>query len=186
MNNVSFKAQFVDKVSVMAKKKNGKYAEKEVSFVKMNPHSLLDYNAVKGVNRNWGDGETYVRSMLYHFNIIADDQKKNIYFITEQDSNFRKLEPKKVLGMVEVSKFDDYSRIDFIQTKPGCMFKERERKYKNIGWSMLEMVEKIYGKHKIVLNSVRKAIKFYEKYGFVITYDKCVTPRMVLNRAVKR
>ncbi len=51
---------------------------------------------------------------------------------------------------------------------------------------MLTMSEKIYGKNKIVLNAVRKAVEFYKKYGFVITYNQCTNPRMVLNRNVKK
>ena len=182
MNNINFKAQFIDNATIKVRKNGDKFVDKRVAFVKMNPYSKLDYNSVLDINQLWGDEETYVRSMLNHFNVIVEDQKRSLYFLTEQENNFRKLLPDKVLGMIEVSKYEDFSRIDFIQTKPENAYKSKKRAYKKIGWAMLSAAEKIYGEKKIILNAVRKAVKFYLKYGFVISYDKCNNPLMTLKR----
>jgi len=183
MNNISFKAQFINNTTVRARNENGKYIDKSIAVVKMNPNSKLDYNSVQDISQLWGDEETYVKSMLNHYNIIVEDQKRSIYIVTEQSDNFRKLLPEKVLGMIEVSKYNNFSRIDFIQTKPQHAYKSRKRNYKNIGWAMLSLTERIYGDKKIILNSVRKAVEFYKKYGFVVSYEKCNNPLMTLKRA---
>lgn len=44
VSNISFKATFVDKVNIKTLNESGKYVEKQVSFVKRNPYSQLDYD----------------------------------------------------------------------------------------------------------------------------------------------
>ena len=183
MNNINFKAVHIANPKIQVLNKKGEYEDKVVTIAKRNPYSQLDYNSLLDIAALWGDVKpNYVQSMLHHSDIIKDDEKRDVYFLTEQTENLRKILPEKVLGVVEVTKHKEFSKINFIQTKPDCAYASDTRTYKKVGWKMLEMVESLYGKHKIYLNAVRKAIPFYLKYGFKITYEKCTNPHMVLNR----
>ncbi len=187
MNAISFKAVLIDNTKIMILNEKGEYIDRQVSFVKRNPYSKLDYNTLVDLGQLWGNVKpNYVVSMLNHSDIIVDNEKRDVYFLTEQEKNYRKILPEKVLGVIEITKYKDFSKINFIQTAPDKAFSQKQRTKKGIGWAMLTMSEKIYGKNKIVLNAVRKAVEFYKKYGFVITYNQCTNPRMVLNRNVKK
>ena len=187
MDSVSFKARFVDSVNIKAVRDNGRLQNKTVSFVKRNPDSKLDYYSMSDIVNLWEDGvnSNYAQSMMCHSNVIEEGKHRDIYFLTEQTDNFRKIIPEKVLGMVEVTKYRDYSKIDYIQTKADSIFKARGRTHKGVGWAMLKMVEKLYGNKKIILHSVKEAVEFYKKYGFVVTYENCTNPKMELNRRAR-
>ena len=187
INNVSFKATFVDNVNIKTLNDNRKYVDKQVAFVKRNPYSKLDYNSIVDIGNLWGDVEpNYVVSMLHHSDIIKDNEKRNVYFLTEQKENFRKIIPEKVLGMIEITKHKKYNKINFIQTCPDNAYYSatcRKRKNKDIGLAMLAMAEKLSKGKDIILNAERVAVEFYKKYGFVVTYNECTNPKMVLHRA---
>ncbi len=187
MNTISFKAIYTDNVNIKTLNSDGQYIDKQVSFVKRNPYSQLDYNSIVDIGNLWGDVEpNYVISMLHHSDIINDDEKRDVYFLTEQEDNFRKIIPEKVLGMIEITKHEKYNKINFIQTNPDNAYYTahvRKRKNKDIGLAMLTMAEKLSKGKDIILNARRAAVEFYKKYGFVVTYNKCINPKMVLKRS---
>ena len=187
INNVSFKATFVDNVNIKTLNNRRNYVDKQVSFVKRNPYSRSDYNSIVDIGNLWGDVDpNYVMSMLHHSDIIKDNEKRDIYFLTEQEENFRKIIPEKVLGMIEITKHKEYNKIYFIQTRPDIAYYTapgRKRKNKDIGLAMLTMAEKLSNGKDIILNAVKAAVEFYKKYGFEVTYNKCINPKMVLHRA---
>ena len=186
MDSINFKATFVSKSNIKVLDENGQFKDKTVNFVKRNPYSKLDYNSICTISDLWsGSRHNFVKSMLHHSDIIRDDEKSDVYFLTEQENNFRKIVPEKVLGMVEVTKHNNFSRINFIQTRDDNIFQNKSRTQKGIGQAMMDMVKVIYGGKDVILNAVRTAIGFYEKNGFVVTYKRCSNPQMVL-KALKK
>ena len=179
VNNISFKATFVDKVNIKTLNESGEYVDKQVSFVKRNPYSQLDYDSIVKIGNQWG-GKNYVHSMLHHSDIIKDDEKREVFLITEQTDNFRKIVPEKVLGMIEITKHKGYNKINYLQTQPNSAFENKSRKNKGVGYAMLVMAEKLANGKDIILHAKRTALEFYKKFGFVVTYDKCPNPKMLL------
>ena len=165
--------------------KSGQYNNKQVSFVKVNPHSKLDFNSVVDVGDLWDEANhNYVKSMLNHSSIIKDAEVRNVYILTEQEGNYRKVVPKKVLGMIEITSRNDYDEINFIQTHPNLVYGKKSRKYKGIGLAMLDLANELSEGKKIVLNAVRNAVSFYEKYGFKKITAKCLNPKMLLEKRI--
>lgn len=183
MNTISFKATFKDNINIKTLNKDGQYVDKQVAFVKRNPYSQLDYDSIVRVGKLWEDVKpNYVTLMLKHAERNEDNQKRDVYFLTEQEGHFRKIIPEKVLGMIEITTHKKYNKINFIQTRPDNVYGCDSRKCSGIGYAMLTMAEKLSKGKDIILNARRSALEFYKKYGFVVTYDKCINPKMVLKR----
>ena len=183
MNSISFKATHIDNVNIRTLNEYGEYVDRKAAFVKRNPYSQLDYNSIIDIGHLWSDAKpNYVFSMLHHSDIIKDGEKREVYFLTEQENNYRKIIPDKVLGMIEITKHKNYDKINYIQTNPDNMFTNTTRKNKGIGWAMLTMADKLSHGKDIILFARKTMTEFYKKYGFVISYDNCINPKMVLRR----
>lgn len=170
MNTINFKARYIDDTVVKYRCNDGTYADKEVFFVKRNPYSKMDYYSISDVSLFWGNKPNYVESMLHHSDLMVNGETRNVYILTEQKGNYRKIDPEKVLGMIEITRLKKVNKINFIQTRPDTKFGEDNRQYLGIGFAMLGLADKLSKGRKIILSAVKDAVKFYQKYGYKITY----------------
>lgn len=182
MNSVSFKANFADNSFVKARQLNGRYDDKQISLVKVS-HSEADKNSMYDVFMRWNAG--YAESILIDYFWEPVNKNLALYALTEQLNNYEKLQPEKVLGLVEVKDNSDNYKINYIQVRSDCICSKRDKSFCGIGTALMKYVINLAGDKNIYLNSVKKAIDFYTKFGFKVIQDDLKEPLMILRKSVK-
>ena len=181
MDTISFKAKFVNNSIVQARKPNGRYGEKEVSLVKL-CHNKADQNSLQDASIKWKAG--YLESILIDY-FQPTHRKITIYALTEQEGNFKKLQPEKILGLIDVKEDEKYYKIHYLQTRPDCIRSKRNKPFKGIGASLMKSIITLKQDKNIYLNSVKEAIDFYKKFKFEVVQDDIEEPLMLLRKTVR-
>lgn len=170
MTPINFKASFINKVNIQ--KYNGiKYEPKEVSFVELDTDNKEDRFVLKETAALWGE--------CFAVDIYEDAQKdsfkaknNHIFALTTQNDKFQRLNPNKVLGLVEFQENTNSNKIEMLQVHPDFVSTQMGRpEYKYIGSKMLDSIKCKYPK-PIKLYSVVDAITFYRKNNFKKDMDK--------------
>ena len=164
MNEVSFKANYIGKVSVQ-KSYYKKYKPFDVSLVKMNPSNESDIRAVLKTTSLWDDSLT---AFTY------DDMKKNIstdiFALTTQKNNLKKPLASKILGLIQLSDNPKGGkRIDVLQTNPKYIHNKvlnDSPKYKHIGQTLVEFATTKFSDENFYAHPTKSAVPFYKKQGF--------------------
>ena len=121
-NNPSFGARRIS-IEMITKNatKNGKKTRKpmEASFIKLNTNSFYDKKVLKTISEKWGGSfaeDIYIDAT----NVFEKDTTKGgIYAITTQKKGFTQVEPKKILGLIELSlDMGNNMYIEYLQAKP--------------------------------------------------------------------
>ena len=185
MDAINFKARFITNTTIKRlNETTGRYDDKVVSLIKMNKESSSDFFSLLKLCTLWNVDVNYIGTMLLALNNF-DTRNRDIYILTEQEDDFRKLIPEKILGVEEIAKQKNSYRLDYIQTNPKEKYKTKERKYKEIGGCLLNFMLDKFGKYnKIYLNSVKDAVDFYKKFGFKIINSNITDPLMVHNPTI--
>ena len=173
-NNISFGAKLVSKQNIKKFVENSYKAEDElVSFVKINPKSFYDINALGIVaerNKKCTFAEDIYNDALDFFR--QEPTAGNVFALTTQKNNFSKLDPNKILGLAEVLPNGckkDGVFMDYILKIPSNT-KTATEKFCKIGTGMLDGIKEFYKNKKISLYSLADAVEFYKRNGF-----KCIS-----------
>jgi len=191
MSTISFKANPMMQVSVK-KLDNNKYAPAKATLVELCPDNANDLSCLDDVSGIWK--ETFAYGIWHdayqqHVNGHDEKEKTHFYAVTEQNKDFEKLNPNKILGLVEFKKNDGKhsNEIVFLQTnpknishhksknKPQNIFAEllsifslnkSKTEYKSIGSSIINSLKTLFPNEDIFLYSAEWAQGFYKKQGF--------------------
>lgn len=171
---INFKANLIYNDRNVIKFSSSKLSEKHpVSFVRINPTDEKDILALQKAKDNW-DKTSFASTILmtalgmFYDGINPDD--KEIFLLTEQNSDFENLDAEKILAMGLVmarSKFSKY--ITYLQTKPQYMFKNRQGSFiglKGIGSEFLDCCKEKFKDFSLILNATKDSETFYLKNGF--------------------
>lgn len=171
MNNISFKATNAGSTTILVRRQDGEFTTQPAYFAKMNRDSKMDYYSASDVADLWVDVRpNYVKSIQNHASII-DEEKRDVYFFTTQEKNYRKIRPEQVIGMFEVTHNPNSDFINFIQSHPNAMHGAENRLYKNVGQEMVNKIDKLSNAPEIFLKTLKKLTQFYAKYGYRIVQD---------------
>ena len=166
---ISFKAQYICSPSILQKDNNSQYSSCNVSFVELEHSSPNDKKTLVNLNKQWNYGGTYVNDIVDLWDEKTDgDEQIRRFAITTQQKRFANLNPKKILGVVEVSDIGTCLFINFLQTNPKEKYKSENRKFKDIGKTLIESIKNLIQKKTILLSADMSAIPFYKKLGFKI------------------
>ncbi|MCQ2743595.1 MAG: GNAT family N-acetyltransferase [bacterium] len=183
MDSISFKANLVNNAVIKYRKPNKLYSDLSVSIVRMT-NTKSDQNAIRKIATLWrnisGKQEYTFADIMYQR--VFNRSSKIIYALTTQSSNYKKLCPEEVLGMVEFNHNKKNCIIDCVQTRPDCINSENKNPYKGIGAAMMLSLINLTDCRKFYLYSKEETMKFYEKLGFKVSNRELSCPLMVYEK----
>lgn len=169
-NNPSFGARRISIEKITKNTiKNGKKTRKpmEASFIKLNTNSFYDKKVLKTVSDKWGSfaEDIYIDAT----NVFEKDTTKGgIYAITTQKKGFTRVEPKKILGLIELSPdMGNNMYIEYLQAKPQII-NSPSRNISNIGKALISGIFREFKGSLITVAPVntKQVLHFYNKNGF--------------------
>ncbi|MBO6088373.1 GNAT family N-acetyltransferase [bacterium] len=172
-DKISFGARFINPVNVG--KLDGKtYRQVDVSFVEINPFDADDIKALRNIAKYWKD-DKFITDISVNADMIFKEKSADgikIYALTSQGDSFEKLEPDRILGVIETednAPFHIY--INRFQVKPDYVYK-RDLEYSGIGTAILNSLKEMCNKISAISERDEYVRKFYERNGFYETSDK--------------
>ena len=144
------------------------YTKSKVSFVRIDPYNLGDIKALAEVANFW-EHEKFANTIYNRAKYLREgayDMKSKVYALIDQNAKYKKLEPAKIMGLVEVEEYAPKSiRLNHIQVNPQYIYLESPP-VRGIGSAILRRLKDLYS--QIVLNSLPESSvrHFYEKNGF--------------------
>ena len=169
-DKLSFGAKYINPINVG--KLEGKACKQvDVSFVEINPFNKEDRFALSEIAHYWEHdkfaGNISVCADLINESKSADGIK--IFALTSQGDSFEKLNPEKILGVIETEDTAPFHiHINRFQTKPDYVYK-KDLEYSGIGTSILNSLKEMYNKISAISESDQSVRKFYERNGFYET-----------------
>lgn len=193
---ISFQANYVDSAKVKRVNVSG-LADKEISFVEIDPSSYNDRISVNKTairwDKNGGEGFAYdickAVNRFYDPKFVHRDDR--FFVLTTQRDRFEYLKPKEILALTHVRKFNnDAQFVEYLQVNPRNLAKNRKADFREVGRAVLDLLKKLFSSKDIILNAVKGTHKFYLKNGFEIVPNVIeVIPKgekRMIWRAVKR
>ncbi len=174
MTPISFKANYLKNVTVLERKSPGNYGDTDVSIVELDPKDKRDMSALGNVACKWSTKHSYGLNIYNDAldeksgqNKSSDIYNKHFYAITNQDSNYKHLDDRKILGLAVFSEMDGpFNVLDWLQISPSTNeTQSRSRKYKNLGTAIINFI-KGTSDRSVYVDSSMPAIDFYKKNGF--------------------
>lgn len=185
MPPISFKANYLKTVTIPCLPKPGIEQEKDVSIVELNTSDKIDMRALRTVADLWDNkANTYAYSIYKRadiYNPDADEHRTHYIALTMQNYDYKKLDPKKVLGLVEVEEKDGpENEINYIQVDPSNNSDDSpySRRCKKVGTTLLDYIKERYSDKQIYVNSSYSAVDFYKKNGFT-TKQGCKDSQLI-------
>lgn len=161
---INFKGQFLNKTLVEKYNYISKtFVPTEVSFVELKNSSKKDLKTLKKISWRWGY-KTFA-SRIYRE--AKNDPKVRTFALTTQNSNYEKLDSKKILGLGQTTlERPGVYNLDYLQAHPNYIADNKNREYKNIGTGLINGLKKLFNDNIITVTSLPAAIDFYLKNGF--------------------
>lgn len=163
INNTNYPVHFGAKhIQTLKYTDKHTFSHEKVAFVEINPKSTLDTTTIKTLTNEWNDAP-YVKAI--HEDVLELRKEKpkinsKIFALTKQNKNYKNLESRQILGIVEVSnKNKQTAYIEYLQVDP-LMKKAR------VGTNILNILKQMH--NSIELHSADSALEFYTKNGFEI------------------
>ena len=160
-NNVQFEAGLIRRVNIGGRK---------ASFIKFNTGSKRDVKALEGIETLWG-GKNLSGGIAEEARILGKDAE--IYGLTLQDKDFRKVDSSKVLGLVTTGDIVKGQETELfkIGTNPKYAYEQKRsrRSIKHIALTMLDNIKKMNGNSGLFVNSAEpQEVTFLDKAGIKI------------------
>lgn len=160
MQQISFQGNFLKPVTIKKLDIDGTYKPIQASFVEFNHDDVC---ALKEVSKNWTmskagiisgvadrvvDPPDVMKRRMARYLPLTKGMKEedipmflssqligtHVYGITLQGDNFTKIEPNKILGLVEFDVREHRNQIATLQTRPDCI----SAKYGNEYWRLIK------------------------------------------------
>lgn len=175
MQQVSFSGTYIKPIKIKKITTNGEFVPHEVSLVQFDAKSPHDVQAISDTYDEWKIFDNCVvgiiRDVANWLHGLKRPQKSHkIFFLTNQQYGFEKLNPSEILGefMVWKPRRSNKVEVEVLQANPFHNYDAGEyRQYTKIGQSMLDEIKEQYAGKILQLRSDKYATGFYEKNGFI-------------------
>lgn len=140
---------------------------KKISFVEINPHSSSDVLAIHKTAINWDKkgGEGFAYDICKAINKGVKDR---FFALTTQRDAFENLDSKQILSLAQVKTENEGEEfIEYLQVDPDNANSAEDPQFMHIGTAMLNSLKQLFFNKNIELDSVKSAITFYLRNGFV-------------------
>lgn len=169
-NNISFGARFLRQIPIKKYSYENKiYKDANENFVELSPFDIRDVHALDDISKEFG-GDTFVNNIYIDAKLAykrdnRENETMGIFALTRQRDNYEKLNADDILGVAEISKFDNGEiELDYLQVHPQFIYSYGPPYFKRIGSAILDCLKAVY--KKIQLHSAPSATLFYKKNGF--------------------
>ena len=170
-DKISFGAKFINPINV-GKLEGKAYNQVDVSFVEINPFNADDVSALENIAKYWKDDK-----FAMNISVTADKIHKSksadgirIFALTSQGDSFEKLNPDRILGVVETEDMAPFHfHINRFQVKPDYVYK-RDLEYSGVGTAILNSLKEMCNKLSAISESDQSVKSFYERNGFDETF----------------
>lgn len=166
-DNISFGAKFVNPINV-GKLERKTYNQVDVSFVEINPLNRDDIYALSEIAKYW-ENDKFAMNIKESAEMILKDKSPDgikIYALTSQGDSFEKLNPDKVLGVIETEDVSPLNiHINRFQTKPEYVY-DYNPEYKGVGTAILNSLKERFNKMTAISMPDQSVRRFYERNGF--------------------
>ena len=173
MDNIHFGANFIGRVSVKKKNIMGRFKTEKVSLLCIDTLNKDDIQALKHTRETWKDLTIHIYEDANMFYQNKERSKfHHIFALSEQNDNFEKLQPEKILAESAISAYPTSKSIsiDYFQVHPKHNYFAKDRQFKKVGEAMLNAIKKIFEDREILLHAVPKSTDFYAKNDFHPVY----------------
>lgn len=175
MQQVSFSGTYIKPIKIKKITTNGEFVPHEVSLVQFDAANKADIEAIQRTFEEWSIFDNcfveLIRDIANWLHGLAKPQKdRKIFFLTNQQYGFEKLNPSEILGefMVWKPRRSNKVEVEVLQANPFHNYDAGEyRQYTKIGQSMLDEIKEQYAGKILQLRSDKYATGFYEKNGFI-------------------
>ena len=229
MQQINFQGNFLKKVEIKKLDIDGSYKPIKANFIELN-HD--DASALSQIAKTWEiskagiisriadrilDPPDVMKRKMESFSHLTKGMKEediplflssqirgtHIYGVTLQEDNFTKIEPNKILGLVEFDVRDHRNEIATLQTRPDCISKKYgnmywqlikqgfrqlfnikdnspKRPYSGVGDAIVQTLQETFNTRKMELIPLNAAKGFYRRNGFhanSITFEYVWYPR---------
>ena len=172
---ISFGGAYIKPITIKKLTQNGEFIPHEVSLVQFDAKNAHDVSAVVATYNEWKIFENsymeIIKDAANWLHSLAKPQKdRKIFFLTNQQYGFEKLDPNKILGQFLVwnKKHSNNVLLEVLQANPFHNYDVIEyRGYSEIGKGMMDEIKEQYVGKTIKLHSDKYTTGFYEKMGFV-------------------
>lgn len=147
-NNVQFTGKLIAP-TVVKQKVNKRWKDMPVNFVKFNTGDKFDRLSINFLSLLWKGGKNLSGAIAEESNILKG--KSNIYAITTQTDNFKKIDATKVLGIMSADKVNPKTKlaeIFKIGTNPQYAYEQnkKHRDIKHIATAMIDSFTQLISK----------------------------------------
>ena len=163
---LTFQANYLNSASIQRINIYKPCAEK-VSFIEINPHSTSDVLAVNKTAINWdkNDGEGFAYDICRAINKGIKDR---FFALTTQKDDFERLDSEQILSLAQVKTENEGEEfIEYLQVDPENTNSAENPQFMYIGTAMLDSLKQLFFNKNIELDSVKSAITFYLRNGFI-------------------
>lgn len=170
---ISFKANYIGKITINKINNNKHITPEEVSLVRLNANNTSDVNSLKKISENWDNNKTYAYKIYTDFcyrSIFSEDMpNQEVFAVTKQKNNLENLVPFAILGLMRIDKIKalpDNIYIDFLQTAPEHQYNSKNAIYKNIGKSLVNYLKNTFSNKTLIAFPNETSENFFKKIGF--------------------
>ena len=172
---ISFKASFLNNVSIQKRIDNKNVKNINVPVFELHPDSLEDYNAIRQIGRTWEHGASFAGDLFDNFarDRFCKSDKNSIntrYFAICSSKN---IDSDNILGVASlVEEKNNTHTLKHLQTNPLHKHGSANREYFSVGQELVKMIQKLPNVKEIFLYAGdRGAEIFYEKLNFKLLTD---------------
>lgn len=159
INNVTFKASYVDKISIQKLNAQNKYAPYKATLVELNP---LDLKALEEINKKWKDN--WLCDKFVGWAKYAHESSDKLFALTTQENAFENLQSDAVLGLMNIDLHKRKSELNYIETKPV------NPEYNKVGSSLINYAKTLTNRIRLTAGTRNLVDKFYKPLGFIHEY----------------
>lgn len=170
INNISFKANYIKPAYIKKVATDGTLKDHKVAFIELDSLAKKDCDAVQNLNGHWNKCSTFVSEIWNHMSDCNWNEcagGKRFFAITQQSSNFKDLDFKKILGIAQVNEGKE-AKLSYLQVDPKTNKHAENRPYKRIGKAMLKSLKDVFKEKRIFVDEfVEGTEDFYKSNGYL-------------------
>ena len=175
MQQVSFGGIYIKPITIKKRSFGDEFVPHEISLVQFDSKNKTDVDAIQRTLEKWSIFDNcfveIIRDVAHWLHISQNQRKSHkIFFLTNQQYGFEKLNPSDILGEFMIWKPKNSSKVEIevLQANPFHNYDVGEhRQYAEIGQAMLDEIKEQCAGKILKLRSDKYATGFYEKNGFI-------------------
>jgi len=177
MNEINFTALPINKVNIKKyDKKTKNFINYPANFVRLVANDRNDINAVNKCAQQWKNADFIDKiATAAHWIGYRNGVEINVYALTTQKNNLKKLNPQYILGLAEIRTDNENPQntiLYHLQVKPSAInvHNKDNKSYKKVGTSIVKSLQKQFKNISLFSIKDTDVENFYKNLGFIEDY----------------